>query len=235
MSHFLIAVLAFILAMGLLVTFHEFGHFWVARKLGVKVLKFSIGFGRPLWRWQDRLQTEYVIAAWPLGGYVKMLDESEGPVPFAQQAFNRQSVYKRFAIVSAGPLFNFIFAILAYWLMFMIGVVGWVPRIGQVAPDSIAARAGLEAGQEIISVDHVKTPTWGHVTRKLVTHFNEEAVVLRVQKQDETHIRYLDLGQSQRSQDLLASIGISPYLPPILPQVFEVMKESTAGHARLCH
>ena len=120
---FLQSVLSFVVAIGLLVAVHEFGHFWVARRLGVKVLRFSIGFGRPLWSRRAADGTEYVVAAIPLGGYVKMLDEREDDVPEAERhlAFNRQDLWKRIAIVSAGPLFNFLFAIVAYWAMFVAG------------------------------------------------------------------------------------------------------------------
>jgi regulator of sigma E protease len=121
------SIVAFIVAIGVLVTIHEFGHFWVARKLGVKVLRFSVGFGKPLWmRKAGPDQTEYVIAAIPLGGYVKMLDEREGEVAAheLERSFNRKSVWRRFAIVAAGPVFNFLFAIVAYYLIFLAGVSG---------------------------------------------------------------------------------------------------------------
>ena len=124
MTNSLISLLAFIVTLGVLITVHEFGHFWVARRLGVKVLRFSVGFGRPLWRRRGRDGVEYVVAALPLGGYVKMLDEREGEVAPAEapRAFNRQPVGSRIAIVLAGPLCNFLFAIVAYSLMFVIGV-----------------------------------------------------------------------------------------------------------------
>ena len=163
MSEILLPVLAFIVAIGVLVTVHEFGHFWVARRLGVKVLRFSIGFGKPLWQktfGEDR--TELVVAAIPLGGYVKMLDEREGDVGEEERhrAFNRQSLGTRSAVVVAGPLSNFLFAILVYWLMFVAGVPGLRPLIGEVAPASYAAAAGFVSGDEILSVQDRPTPTW---------------------------------------------------------------------------
>ena len=133
----LISIAAFIVALGVLITVHEFGHFWVARKLGVKVLRFSIGFGKPLWsKVAGKDQTEYMVATIPLGGYVKMLDEREGSVPEEEihRAFNRQPVWSRIAIVAAGPFFNFLFAILAYYLMFLVGIDGRIPQIGKVYP-----------------------------------------------------------------------------------------------------
>jgi regulator of sigma E protease len=140
-------VLAFIAAIAILVAVHEFGHFWVARRLGIKVLKFSIGFGRPLWRRTAADGVEYIIASIPLGGYVKLLDEREGTVPAEDlpRAFTRAPVWKRIAVLVAGAGFNFLFAILAYWLLLMAGVPSLKPVVGEVVPDSIAARAGLRA------------------------------------------------------------------------------------------
>jgi len=153
MNGVLFSLLAFILAIGALVTVHEFGHYWVARRLGVKVLRFSIGFGSPLWQrtfGSDR--TELVIASIPLGGYVKMLDEREGEVGADElhRAFNRQPLSTRVAVVSAGPVFNFLFAILIYWFMFMAGDTLLRPVIGDVIPDSYASTAGLQAGDDLI-------------------------------------------------------------------------------------
>ena len=145
------SIVAFIVAIGVLVTIHEFGHFWVARKLGVKVLRFSVGFGKPLWmRKAGPDQTEYVIAAIPLGGYVKMLDEREGEVAAheLERSFNRKSVWRRFAIVAAGPVFNFLFAILAYYLIFLAGVSGVKPVIGEVINPGVAHTAGVRSGDQ---------------------------------------------------------------------------------------
>jgi regulator of sigma E protease len=171
MNEMLLPVLAFIVAIGVLVTVHEFGHFWVARRFGVKVLRFSIGFGKPLWQktfGQDR--TELVVAAIPLGGYVKMLDEREGDVAEDEKhrAFNRQSLGVRSAVVVAGPLFNFGFAILVYWMMFVAGVPGLRPLIGDVEPASYAAEAGFLTGDEILSVQDRPTTTWESVVMALL-------------------------------------------------------------------
>ena len=157
---------AFILALGVLVTFHEYGHYWVARKLGVKILRFSIGFGKPLLtRRLGPDNTEFVLAAIPLGGYVKMLDEREGEVSAQEshRAFNRQRVIVRAAIVSAGPIANFLLAVLVYWLSFMAGVVGPKPLIGAVAPHGMADQAGLRVGDEIIGVNGQPTAIWDNV------------------------------------------------------------------------
>src|SRR5215467_6673767 len=149
-------LVAFVVAIGVLVSVHEFGHFWVARRLGFKVLRFSIGFGRPLLRWSGRAPdyTEYWLSAIPLGGYVKMLDEREGPVAAVEQdrAFNQRPIWQRITVLLAGPAFNFLFAIVAYWVMFSMGVPGTKAVIGAVVEDSVAARAGLEANDQIESV-----------------------------------------------------------------------------------
>src|SRR5262245_39748859 len=157
----LVAILAFIVAISVLVAVHEFGHFWVAKRLGFKVLRFSIGFGRPLWmRTAGADRTEYVIAAIPLGGYVKLLDEREGPVAAAEldRSFTRRPVWQRLLVLSAGPAFNFVFAILAYWALFMWGVPQTQPVIGNVTADSYAARAGLRSGDVVLRVGEERTP-----------------------------------------------------------------------------
>ena len=152
----LIPLLAFVVAIGVLVTVHEFGHFWVARRLGFKVLRFSIGFGRPLWKRIGKApdHVEYVVAAVPLGGYVKMLDEREGPVPAgdAARAFQNRPVLSRVAVLLAGPGFNFIFALAAFWALFIYGVPGLQPVVGEVSSGSIAASAGLLRDDIIIAV-----------------------------------------------------------------------------------
>ncbi|MBS0377702.1 MAG: RIP metalloprotease RseP [Proteobacteria bacterium] len=151
----------FVVAVGLLVTVHEYGHFWVARRLGFKVLRFSVGFGRPLVKWvrgADRV--EYVIAAIPLGGYVKMLDEREGPVPSADlsRSFTRRPPWQRIAVLLAGPAFNILFAVLALWGIFWVNGVNVLrPHVGEVTADSIAARAGLRAGDAITGIDGATT------------------------------------------------------------------------------
>ena len=159
----LYSIIAFVVAIGVLVTVHEFGHFWVARRLGIKVLTFSVGFGRALWSRRSGADgTEYVVAMVPLGGYVKMLDESEGEVAAHERhrAFNRQPLSIRVAVVVAGPAFNFLFAILAYWCMYMIGVDGLRPIVAATASGSVAERAGFRAGDEMQSVQGAEVETW---------------------------------------------------------------------------
>ena len=168
MTEFLGSIWWLIVSLGVLVTIHEFGHYWVARRSGVKVLRFSIGFGRALWKRVGKDGTEYVVAAIPLGGYVKMLDEREGEVPASQraQAFNNQSVYKRIAIVFAGPLANLILCVTLLWAMFVIGRPDYAPVVGQV--DGIAAEAGLRPGDTLLAIGDRATPTWSDAQMALI-------------------------------------------------------------------
>ena len=158
-----------LIALGVLVSFHEFGHFWVARRCGVKVQRFSIGFGTPLLRWHDSHNTEFVIAALPLGGYVKMLDEREGDVPAEDlpHAFTQKTVWQRLAIVAAGPVANFLLAVVAFWIVFLSGERGIAPVAGSVLSGSLAEQSGFEVGTEIISVNGHRTDTWAAVSRQL--------------------------------------------------------------------
>ena len=241
MVDFLTSVLAFVFALSVLVAVHEFGHFWVARSLGVKVLRYSIGFGRRLWSWRSGPdQTEYVIAALPLGGYVKMLDEREGEVApeEAHRAFNRQPLPKRFAIVSAGPVFNLLFAVLAYWVMFVHGVPGFKPIVGQVTPGTPAAQAGLHTHQEILAVDGTATPTWGAVFDALLPRaLRGETATLEVRgtagHEEKLKLDLSSLGAELKTGELAPRIGVEPYRPPIPPVVDEVVNGSAAQRAGL--
>lgn len=166
MQSFLLSLVAFIIAIGILVTIHEFGHYWVARKMGVKVIRFSVGFGKPLWKKvSGEDETEYVLAAIPLGGYVKMLDEREGDVApeDLDRAFNRKSVWARIAIVLAGPLANLILAVFLYWLIFIVGITGIAPIVGAPVAKSPAAEAGFLEGDRITHISGKATPTWDTV------------------------------------------------------------------------
>ncbi|MDG2018198.1 MAG: RIP metalloprotease RseP [Porticoccaceae bacterium] len=157
------------IAFGVLVTFHELGHFWVARCCNVRVEKFSIGFGKTLISWRDKHNTEFVLAVLPLGGYVKMLDEREGEISAKDRpyAFTQKTVLQRMAIISAGPIANFLLAIVVYWVLFLGGEKGLAPIIGDIVEDSLASQSGLEVGMEITAVDDVRTRTLGSVNRQL--------------------------------------------------------------------
>ena len=229
------SALAFVLAVGVLVTVHELGHFWVARRLGVKVLRFSVGFGRPLWiRRGARDGTEYVLSAIPLGGYVKMLDEREAPVAAADRAraFNRQGLWVRSAIVAAGPLANFGFAVVAYWLTFVIGVAGTRPLVGEVTPGSPAASAGVSPGTTVVAVAGRETPSWESVVQAIISEnvTGTGSISLRVRGPTGAEkVRWLDLG-SRTLDDLgegqfFRAVGLAPARPVIPP----VIGELTAG------
>lgn len=169
----LFSIVAFLVALGVLIAIHEFGHFWVARKMDVKVLKFSVGFGRTIWsRHSKKDNTEFAIAAIPLGGYVRMLDERESDVKPQElhRAFNRKSVWVRIAVVLAGPLANFILAAIVYWIVFVSGISGLSPLVGEVDPDSAADRAGFAFEDRITSIDGVPTPTWSDARIELLQH-----------------------------------------------------------------
>ncbi len=225
--------------LAVLVAIHEFGHFWVARRCGVKVLRFSIGFGTSLFSWRDKQGTEYSIAAIPLGGYVKMLDEREGGVPPEElhQAFNRKPVLQRIAIVAAGPLANLLLAIVAYWFLFMAGESGYVPVISKVEPDSVAAVAGLEVGQEIVAVDGNETPTWQAFNFRLLERIGDTGTIKFAVKYPDSSVIYeseagIDRWLSEQEQpDLYRGLGISLYTPPIPPVVGEVVGGSPAAAA----
>lgn len=236
MLDFIQHLVAFIFALGVLITFHEFGHYWVARKCDVRILRFSIGFGRPLWKkYFGKDNTELVIAALPLGGYVKMLDEREGDVPVNEKhrAFNNKPLQQRFAIVLAGPMFNFLFAILAYWIMYMVGLTGIRPVVGTVEPASIASNAGIQAGDEIVSVDGRKTATWTMVVDALVNDIVEDDHARFTVQDANAHQRETFVNLANISIDDLAESGLLERLG-ITPRQFivpAVVGEIQPGHA----
>lgn len=238
---YLIYLPAFIIAIGVLVAVHEFGHFWVARKLGIRVLRFSIGFGRALWRRTSNDRVEYVIAAIPLGGYVKLLDEREGNVApsEAAQAFNRQPVWKRIAVLLAGPAFNLIFAVFLYWVLFVAGVPALRPIIGQVEPDSIAARAGLRYDDQIIGVGGKETATLEAATLGIIEDLTDDGVIqMRVRSADGS-VRELALQTGDRSraltqpEALLPGLGFDIWRPRVPAEVAQITPGSAAEKAGL--
>lgn len=235
--------IAFIIALGVLITFHEFGHYWVARKAGVKVLRFSVGFGTPLWkRTAGADNTEYVLAAIPLGGYVKMLDEREGEVAEGERhrAFNNKSVLSRCAIVVAGPLANFLLAIVTYWLMFVIGISGIVPIVGEIEPHSIAARAGFAEQDRIVSMDGKTVTTWESVRFTLLDSSlggdGTRVALDVVDEQGLAQTRYINEDFShllEQRGDLVKNIGLSYWWPPVVPVIASVQAGSPADAAGL--
>lgn len=233
MTEFIGSVWWLIVSLGVLVTFHEFGHYWVARRCGVKVLRFSVGFGKPLWTRRGQDGTEYVIAAIPLGGYVKMLDEREGDVAPAElaQAFNRQSVWKRIAIVIAGPVANLLLCVGLLWGMFVIGRPDYAPVVGQ--SQGIAAAAGLQRGDTVLAVGERVTPTWSEVQLALIPAALDHAdVVLRVRNTSGSEAtRQLRLSRLPAAFDerrAVDAIGLTPRHQLVPPTIGRVAPETPA-------
>ena len=230
-----------LVALGVLVTIHEYGHFWVARRCGVKVLRFSVGFGSPLLRWHDRQGTEFVVAAIPLGGYVKMLDEREGDVPpeLLDQSFNRKSVKQRIAIVAAGPVANFLLALLFFWVVAMLGSQQVRPIIGAVEAGSLAEAAGLQAGQEIVAVDGQPTTGWAAVNLQLVSRLGESGrldIAVRETGSSVDSLRQLVLDNWLRGADdpdPISSLGIRPWRPVLQPTLAQLDPQGPASAAGL--
>jgi regulator of sigma E protease len=240
MMDILINIAAFLVAILVLVTIHEFGHFWVARKLGVRVMRFSIGFGRALYTWRrPGDETEYVIAALPLGGYVKMLDEREEEVAAEDRpfAFNNQPLWKRSAVVAAGPLANFLLAILLYWGLLMAGETGVRPEVGAVEPESIAAEAAFIPGDVITSVDGREVATWGNFWFALLSaSLGGGDVAVGVTTADgDSMVRWLpgaELAPLDPGQGFLSQVGLiraSPSIPPVLAEIVPDQPAAEAG------
>jgi len=233
----------FIVAIGVLVTFHEYGHYWVARKLGVKVLRFSVGFGRPLLSWRrknDSDKVEYVIAAIPLGGYVKMLDEREGNVPAEElnRAFNRQSVLKRSLIVFAGPAFNFILAVFLYWLVFVVGTTAQRPLLGEPLADSFVAQAGFANKDEILQVGKSEVASWNAFRIALIDQgLDGGQVDIKVRDADGYELtRSLQLGETrilEDDADIVTKLGFGMWQPSLPAEIGGVMEDGAASQAGL--
>jgi len=231
----------FIVALLLLITIHEYGHFLVARFCGVKVLRFSFGFGKVLARWHDKKGTEYAWSLVPLGGYVKMLDESEAEVAPHERhlAFNNKSVWARIAIIVAGPLFNFLFAFAALWLVLVIGIKSLAPIVDQVTPDSIAAKSGLQANDEIIQFNEKPINSWRDFQYALMPLIgSDETIRLRVKSVVDNQQKMLLLplknwALDPKNPDPLQSFGILPFIPDVPPVVGEVVPDTPAADAGL--
>ena len=241
-SNVAFSAVAFIIALGILISIHEFGHFWVARKVGIKVLRFSIGFGKALVRRTGKTDnTEFVLAAIPLGGYVKMLDEREGPVPAHEQhrAFNRQPLWARSAVVIAGPLANFLLAIVAYWLVMMIGISGVAPLIGAPEPESAAAQSGFQYEDLIVSVNGQQTQTWTDARIALLEsslNANEPLQIEVELANGQRVIRELPVTQQQMLKsdgDAVANLGFRTWWPEVDPVVGDLVDGGAADKAGL--
>jgi len=231
----------FIVAIGLLVAVHEYGHFWVARKTGVKVLRFSIGFGKVIWKYQkDEHSTEYALSLIPLGGYVKMVDEREGEVsakdlPFA---FTQKPLWARSAIVVAGPLFNLMLAVVLYTCVFMLGETGMRPIVGEILPDTLAAQAGFEEGEEIKSINGVPTVTWRNTIETLVASTVDAESGLKIQVETEegelrTHRLIIPLELSQSPDKLFKALGLRAWQPKIPVIIGTIIDNGAAARSGL--
>ncbi|EPJ3744415.1 sigma E protease regulator RseP [Proteus mirabilis] len=231
---------AFIIVLGILITVHEFGHFWVARRCGVYVERFSIGFGKAIWRKTDKHGTEFVVAWIPLGGYVKMLDERVAEVAPERRhlAFNNKTVGQRAAIVAAGPIANFLLAIVTYWLVFMIGVPALKPIIADIRPDSIAEQAKLTPGMELKSVAGIETPDQNAVRLALVSKIGAKEVTFVVTQpnslsESENILNLQQWNFDPERQDPIVSLGIMPVGARLDSKVVEVTPDSAAEKAGL--
>lgn len=240
MFEFVWNLASFIIALGILVTVHEYGHFWVARKNGVKVERFSVGFGKAFWRKTADDGTEYVVAMIPLGGYVKMLDERVDNVSEQDKdkTFNSKSVYQRIAIIAAGPFANFAFAIVAFYLMFLIGVPSIKPVIGDIVADSIAASAQMPSNVEIIEVAGKTTRDWQDVNLALVGEIGSKTIVIKTKGSDSEYVSSYKLFTkdwqfSPEKVSALTSLGITPYRPKVYNELARIGKGSPAEKSGL--
>ncbi|MEQ5176270.1 sigma E protease regulator RseP [Proteus genomosp. 6] len=231
---------AFIIVLGILITVHEFGHFWVARRCGIYVERFSIGFGKAIWRKIDKHGTEFVIAWIPLGGYVKMLDERVAEVAPERRhlAFNNKTVGQRAAVVAAGPIANFLLAIVAYWIVFMIGVPALKPIIADIRPNSIAERAKLTPGMELKSVAGIETPDQNAVRLALVSQIGAKEVSFVVSdlnslSESENILNLQQWNFDPEKQDPILSLGIMPVGARLDSKIIEVTEGSAAEKAGL--
>ncbi len=233
----LITVLSFLAAIGILVVVHEFGHFVAARLMGVKVLRFAVGFGRPLLiKRHGRDQTEWALCILPLGGYVKMLDEREGAVLPQElgRAFNRAPVGRRLLIVAAGPIANFLLAILFYWVLFIHGVPAIKPLIGEPAPNTPAAQAGLNNGDEIVAVDDTPTESFQDLRLSLLKRaLSGGSVELKRRNDAPVQLALSGIKRDGVEQDVLDKLGIHPYDPPIQPIVGMLLPNGVAASTGL--
>lgn len=234
-------LLATLVTLGILVTIHEWGHFFVARRCGIKVLTFSVGFGKALFRWRSRSGTEYVLAAIPLGGYVRMLDEREGEVPEAlkSQAFNRKPVLQRMAVVAAGPAVNLIFAFLAYWVMFVSGVNAIKPTVVDVKPGSPAAMADFRPGGEIVGVDGKETLSWDSVNLSLASRIGDSGpLFVRMKYPDSTLPQEYAIQLNSWNFDLekqspVNALGLVAWRPDVPAVIGRLLEDGVAARAGL--
>ena len=228
-------IASFIVALGILITVHEYGHFWVARKNNVKVERFSVGFGTPIFRKVDKHGTEFVLALIPLGGYVKMLDERIDDVKFEdkQKTFNAKNVYQRIAIIAAGPLANFIFALFAFSLMFLIGIPTIKPIVGEIQTDSLASQSYLTNESEIVEINGSKVNSWQDVNMALISSIGNSSLSIKSQASGSASLltSTIDITSwkyDQTKEASFTSLGIKPYQPKVQVIIAQIKSDSPA-------
>lgn len=241
--HLAFTIIAAIFAIFSVVLLHEMGHFFVARWNGVKILRFSIGFGRAIWKYTAKKSgTEYAIGWLPLGGYVRMLgedDEVSGSKALKQQTYNTKSVWQRMSIILAGPAMNFILALIVLWLVFLMGITQVRPVVGQVQANSIAAKAGLKFGDEVLRINGQATHSWQRVMMLLMAQMGDQTKMrwkVQPMQGSKSRILYFDLSNwslTGRRVDIFKSLGFAPYRPPVPPVVAKVIKASPAAEVGL--
>ena len=237
---FLWSLASFIVVIGVLVFVHEYGHFWAARKCGVKIHRFSIGFGKVLWSRKDKYETEFAVSMIPLGGYVKMLDERNETVPpeLKSQAFNSKTVLQRAFIIIAGPLANFLFAIFAYWVIYLVGIPSVKPVIAEVQPNSIAAQAQIQPNMQIIAVDGEITPDWESINLQLATKIGSAQVTLTMKNFEDNvqQVKTLNLSGwrfNPEKESAFGSLGIKPVGGIVEMKISKLIENSPAQKAGL--
>ena len=237
---FLWSLASFIVVIGVLVFVHEYGHFWAARKCGVKIHRFSIGFGKILWSRKDKYETEFAVSMIPLGGYVKMLDERNETVPpeLKSQAFNSKTVLQRAFIIIAGPLANFLFAIFAYWVIYLVGIPSVKPVIAEVQPNSIAAQAQIQSNMQIIAVDGEVTPDWESINLQLATKIGSAQVTLTMKNFEDNvqQVKTLNLSGwrfNPEKESAFGSLGIKPVGGIVEMKISKLIENSPAQKAGL--
>ena len=237
----LFTLFAFLLALGILIVVHELGHFWVARWCGVKVLRFSVGFGKTLWVRKSKVDgTEWALAAFPLGGFVKMLDEREGEVAPHElpRAFNRQTVWRRILIVVAGPLANLLLAVVLYWILFLHGVPGVKPMLGEPPAASPAAAAGFRSGEIMTAIDGEAVVTWQDARWLLLKRVMKQQVIKIETHNEGGEIQYrtlaaVSLSADDLEGDFLEKLGLTPFHPLVRPVIGKLLPGGAGERAGL--
>ena len=237
---FLWSLGSFIIAIAVLVSVHEYGHFWAARKCGIKVHRFSIGFGKVIWKRIDKHGTEFAVSMIPLGGYVKMLDGRNEAVPVEQksQAFDSKSVLQRAFVIIAGPLANFIFAIFAYWVIYLYGMPSVKPVIESITPSSIAAQAHIEPNTQILAVDGEETQDWETINMLLATKMGESNVEITLSPfgsnvEQQRTLNLTNWTFDPEKESAFEALGIMPMRPKVEMVLSKVVQDSPAEKAGL--